>query len=306
MDSYVYIGAAPLAFQDADHSRMSIMERLAGKVAIITGATSGMGRATAERFVAEGARVVVCGRRVPLGQELEAKLGRDNCLFTEADVTKEADVKRLVASCINKWGRVDCLFNNAGGGVSDTGIETIVMEDFNNGIASILGSTVLGMKHVAPLMIAQRSGSIINNGSVAGHQAGHSSSLVYGAAKAAVIHLTRCVAMQLGEHYVRVNSISPGGIATGIFGKAIGIADDKVEGTAETVMPIFAKGQPIPRAGLPIDIANAAVFLASDDAAFINGHDLLVDGGKIGGRFWAVALEGRRAMAEAIRSKHQG
>jgi NAD(P)-dependent dehydrogenase (short-subunit alcohol dehydrogenase family) len=274
--------------------------RLTGKVAIITGATSGMGRRTAERFVEEGARVVVCGRRGALGRSFEAKLGRDGCLFIEADVTLEPEVKRLIADCVAKWGRIDCLFNNAGSVFPDAGIETITMDDFDKAVASVLRSTVLGMKHVAPIMMAQRSGSIINNGSIAGHRGGYAGSLIYNAAKAAVIHLSRSVAMQLGEHNIRVNSISPGAIATGIFGKALGVADDKVESTAETVKPAFAKIQPIQRSGLPDDIAHAALFLASDDSSFVNGHDLVVDGGLIGGRLWSVQQQGRQAMREAL------
>ena len=195
------------------------MGRLAGKVAIVTGSTSGMGRKTSERFVEEGAKVVICGRRVALGRELEAKLGRDKCLFIEADVTKEEDVMRLIKACTSQWGRIDCLFNNAGSAIPDSGIETISIEGFDKTIASVLRSAVLGMKHAAPIMRAQSSGSIINNGSIAGHRAGYSGSFIYNAAKAAVIHLTRSAAMQLGEEGVRVNSISPGFIATGLFGK---------------------------------------------------------------------------------------
>src|SRR5262249_3968211 len=121
-----------------------------------------------------------------------------------------------------------------------------------------------------------RGGSIINNGSIAGSRAGYSSSLIYGAAKAAVIHLTRCVAMELGEHNVRVNSISPGGIATGIFGKALGLPVEAAERTVAIAEQRLAKMQPIPRAGLPDDIAQAAIFLASDESSFVNGHDLVI------------------------------
>ena len=278
------------------------MGRLAGKVAIVTGSTSGMGRKTSERFVEEGAKVVICGRRVALGRELEVKLGRDKCLFIEADVTKEEDVMRLIKACTNQWGRIDCLFNNAGSAIPDNGIETISIEDFDKTIASVLLSAVLEMKHAAPIMSAQRSGSIINNGSIAGHRAGYSS-FIYNAAKAAVIHLTRSAAMQLGEEGVRVNSISPGFIATGLFAKTLGIADDKVESTAEIAKQLFTKVQPIKRSGMPEDIAQAAVFLASDESGFVNGHDLVVDGGLIGGRLWSVHQQGRQAMREAFTEK---
>ena len=276
------------------------MARLKGKAAVITGATSGMGRRTAELFVEEGANVVVCGRRVELGRDLKSKLSRDRCLFIEADVSREADVKKVIDACVSRFGRVDCLFNNAGSSISDEGIETIKVEDFDTTMGSIIRSTMLGMKHVAPIMTAQRSGSIINNGSIAGHFAGYSSSLAYGAAKAAVIHLTRCVAMQLGEKNIRVNSISPGAIATGIFGKAFGLPADRVEASAEKMKTMFAKAQPIPRTGLPDDIAHAAVFLASDEASFINGLDVVVDGGMIGGRQWSLQRERLDAMRTTL------
>src|SRR5262245_5348227 len=223
------------------------MQRLDRKVTIITGATSGMGRRTAERFVEEGARIVVCGRRAELGKSLEDALGTDWCHFIKADVTRESDVKGVIDACVSKWGRVDCLFNNAGAPIADNGIETISVEDFDWVINSVLRSAMLGMKHVAPIMMAQKSGSIINNGSIAGRQAGYSSSLAYGAAKAGVIHLTRCVAMQLGEHNVRVNSISPGAIPTGIFAKAFGVGADKADAAAGAVVAAFSKAQRVPR-----------------------------------------------------------
>ena len=156
------------------------------------------------------------------------------------------------------------------------------------------------MKHAAPVMKDQGSGSIINNGSVAGLRAGYSSSMVYSASKAAVIHLTKCVAMELGESNVRVNSISPGGIATGIFGKALGLGTERAEQTSDRIKVAFKEWQPIQRSGLTEDIAMAAVFLASDDAAFVNGHDLVVDGGLIGGRLWSVQQEGLKNLKDAL------
>jgi NAD(P)-dependent dehydrogenase (short-subunit alcohol dehydrogenase family) len=124
--------------------------------------------------------------------------------------------------------------------------------------------------------------------------------MIYSAAKAAVIHLSKCVAMQLGEQNVRVNSISPGGIATGIFGKALGLSTEKAEQTAEAIKAGLAKLQPIPRAGITDDIANAAVFLASDASTFINGHDLVVDGGVVGGRLWGPQQEALAGMRKAF------
>lgn len=276
------------------------MARLDGKVCIVTGATSGIGRRTAEIFVAEGARVVAAGRRADLGAALEKELGAERLMFRRTDVTQEAEFKALIDACVAKWGRVDCLFNNAGGPAPVGGIETIPVDGFDAAMASLVRSVMLGMKHVTPVMIRQGGGSIINNGSVAARRAGMSSSMIYSAAKAAVNHLTVCVAMQLGEKNVRVNSISPGAIATGIFGKALGLSHAEAEKTAETMKGVFAANQPIPRSGLPDDIAQAAVFLASDESSFINGHDLVVDGGLVGGRMWTPHQQGLTALRKAF------
>lgn len=276
------------------------MGQLEGKCAIVTGATSGIGRRTVERFVEEGAKVVFCGRREALGAQLQAVLGRERAFFVKADVTLEADVVRVIESCVREFGRVDVLFNNAGGPAPTGGIESIPVAGFDAAMATLLRSVMLGMKHAAPLMLKQRSGSIINNGSVAGVRAGLSSSMIYSAAKAAVVHLSTVVAMQLGESGVRVNCISPGGIATGIFGKALGLPAESAEQSAEAVKVALAKLQPIPRAGLPEDIANAAVFLAADASSFINGHNLVVDGGLVGGRQWSVQQQSLKGMKQAF------
>jgi NAD(P)-dependent dehydrogenase (short-subunit alcohol dehydrogenase family) len=167
-------------------------------------------------------------------------------------------------------------------------------------MATLLRSVMLGMKHAAPHMRRQGSGSIINNGSIAGHLAGYSSSLVYGAAKAAVIHFTKCVAMELGEAGVRVNSISPGAIATGILAKAMGLSAQAADNKAEMLRGVFKSAQPIPRAGVPDDIAHAAAFLASDESSFINGADLVIDGGVIGGRNWSQQQQGYVGLRKAL------
>ncbi|HEY6335902.1 MAG TPA: glucose 1-dehydrogenase [Alphaproteobacteria bacterium] len=271
------------------------MGKLDGKVAIVTGATSGIGLTTAEVFVEEGARVVIAGRRSTEGNRIAKRLGAA-CSFRQTDVTQEDQVKALIDHAVTQFGRVDCLFYNAGGPAPTGSIEDIPADAFDAALALLLRSVMLGMKHVAPVMRRQASGSIINNGSIAGIRAGYSSSLVYGAAKAAVIHLTRCVAMELGESNIRVNSISPGGIATGILGKALGLPVAAAERTIEVTAERLAKMQPIPRAGMPDDIARAALFLASDDSAFINGHDLVVDGGVIGGRNWTLQQEGLKSL----------
>ena len=254
------------------------MGKLDGKITIITGATSGIGRCTAEVFVAEGAQVLITGRRRKEGNEIAEALG-DRCEFMAGDMTREADVKGMIDHVVARHGRLDCLFNNAGAPAPSGRIEEIPLDGFEAALKVLLSSVFLGLKHAAPVMRRQKSGSIISNGSVAARRAGLSSSMTYGAAKAAVVQLSCSVAMELGEDGVRVNTISPGGIATGIFGKVMGLDDEAAEGTVEAVKVGLAALQPIPRSGLPDDIAQAAVFLASDDASFVTGIVLPVDGG---------------------------
>ena len=228
---------------------------------------------------------------MPEGEALAKKLGA-NCVFRQTDVAEEDQMRALIGLSIEKFGRIDCLFNNAGGPAQTGGIEGLDAARFDQAMATLVRSVMLGMKHAAPHMRRQGSGSIINNGSIAGRLGGYSTSLVYGAAKAAVIHLTKCVAMELGEVGIRVNSISPGVIATGIFGKALGLSVEAAEKTPELMHEVYKSAQPIPRAGLPQDIAHAAVFLASDESTFINGHDLVIDGAITGGRNWTQQQQG--------------
>ena len=268
------------------------MGMLDGKVAIITGATSGIGERAAQLFVEEGALIVFTGRRKAQGEAVAKRLGA-NASFVAADATEEADWARLIRHVLERHGRLDALFNNAGGPGPTGGIETIPVDGFDRAMALLVRSVMLGMKHAAPVMKRQRAGAIINNGSIAAHLAGYSSSMIYSAAKAAVVHLTRCVAMELGEHGVRVNSVSPGAIATGIFAKALGMRDhDKADAAADKIKVAYASIQPIPRAGVPDDIAQCACWLASDRASFVNGEDIVVDGGMIGGRLFTPHQEG--------------
>jgi NAD(P)-dependent dehydrogenase (short-subunit alcohol dehydrogenase family) len=278
------------------------MGRLDGKVAIIAGGTSGIGRRTAERFAEEGARVVIAGRRTEEGERLAKSLG-PRTSFIRTDVTREPEVQAMIAHAVAHFGRLDCLFNNAGGGTGGAGsIESVRLEEYEATMAVLLRAVFLGIKHAAPVMRRQSAGSIISTGSVAGLRAGYSSSMIYSAAKAGMIHLSRCAAMELGEQGIRVNTITPGGIATGIFGKAMGLPTEEAERTAEKVKIAFAQLQPIQRAGVPDDIAHAAVFLASDESTFINGHDLVVDGGLSGGRLWSAQQDSWKQMREFFRT----
>ncbi len=277
------------------------MGRLEGKVAIITGGTSGIGAKTVEVFADEGAKVVFCGRREDRGRQVAETVGR-GVEFVCTDVTVEAEVESLIKGVAERHGRIDAMFNNAGGPAPTGSIADLDMAAYHAAMDVLVASVAQCMKHVAPIMKSQGSGSIINNGSVGGHQAGWSSSSIYAAAKAAVIHLTRCIGMELGESGVRVNSISPGAIATGIFGKALGLPEEEAEGTAEVMKQAFANMQPVKRAGLPEDIARTAVFLAGDDSTFINARDIVVDGGLIGGRQWSAQQEGLAGLRAAFDS----
>jgi NAD(P)-dependent dehydrogenase (short-subunit alcohol dehydrogenase family) len=270
-----------------------------GKVAIVTGATSGIGWRTAEAFVEEGARVVFTGRRQAEGEALASKLGDKGC-FVRADATLESDWIRVVNEAKTRFGRIDCLFNNAGGPAPTGSITCVPVDGFDAAMALLVRSVMLGMKHVAPVMVMQKSGSIVNNASIAAHLAGYSSSMIYGAAKAAVKHLTTCAGMELGEYNVRVNSVSPGAIATGILAKALGMEAQAADVIAEKMKDGFAKAQPVPRAGLPDDIAQCVVWLASDRASFINATDIVVDGGVIGGKNYSMHQEQLRQTKQAL------
>jgi NAD(P)-dependent dehydrogenase (short-subunit alcohol dehydrogenase family) len=271
-----------------------------GKVGIVTGATSGIGRRTAELFVEEGAKVVFTGRRKAEGEALAKKLG-PNARFVQADATLEADWQRVIAETAKAFGpRLDYVFNNAGGPAPTGSITTIPVESFDAAMALLVRSVMLGMKHAGAIMMKQRSGSIVNNGSIAGHQTGYSTSMIYGAAKAAVIHLSRCAAMELGEHNVRVNSVSPGPIATGILAKALGMETTKAENATDKIAQIYAKTSPIPRSGIPDDIAQCVLWLASDRSTYVNATDIVVDGGVLGGRQFTPHHEGLKHVRAAL------
>ena len=255
--------------------------RLDGKVAVITGATSGIGAATARRFVAEGARVVIAGRSMERGEVLASELGKQ-AIFHRADVMHEAEIASLIDAAVERFGQLDCLFNNAGASAPGE-LETISEEQFEFGMKLLLGSVMFGIKHGARVM-KTRGGSIINNSSIAGLRLGQGGTL-YSAAKAAVSHVTRIAGAKFGPAGIRVNSISPGAIATPIFWGGSARAETlSAEDNARKLAKLqgnLARATPLPRSGLADDIAHAAVFLASDAGSFVNAHDLVVDGGRI-------------------------
>lgn len=277
------------------------MKTLEGKVAVITGSTSGIGARTAELFVAEGARVVIAGRREERGRQMARALG-DAASFIRTDVTSESDVEAMIAHAVRTFGRLDCLMNNAGIGSGYQDIDKADLRRFDAAIAVHVRGPLAAMKYAVPVMAAQGDGSIINVASVNGGRAGLGGHY-YSAAKAALIHLTRCVAVEVGEKGIRVNTISPGPIATGAFRKGGGMDPDEADNSieiakaaiADTVLPRY---QPLQRVGTMDDIAQAALFLASDASRLVSGVDLLIDGGMSAGWPIGAVREDRRRFLE--------
>jgi len=272
------------------------MDRLKRKVALITGGASGIGEATVRPFIEEGASVALADIQDDRGRQLAKEVG---ATYVHADVSREDDVKAAVEETARRFGRLDCLFNNAGYAGVGGRIEQIPVDGFDQTIGVLVRGVFLGMKHAAPVMKRQGAGSIISTASVAGLRTGLGPH-IYSAAKAAVIQLTRSVAMELGESGVRVNCICPGGIATPIFGKAFGLPPERADETIPLMKGVLETLQPIRRSGLPEDIAQAALWLASDDSSFVNGHALVVDGGLSGGRLWSENEQRRALLKSAL------
>ena len=248
--------------------------RLEGRVAVVTGGASGLGEATVRLFAAQGARVVVADLQADRGKALAGELGAA-ALFSRTDVTREEDVAAAVDLAAAEFGRLDCMFNNAGivGAVGP--IDEVPVEDFDATVAVHLRGVFLGMKHAARLMKPRRSGVILSTSSIAGVIGGLGPH-TYAACKSAVIGLTRNVAAELGPFGIRVNAIAPGNMATPMVAELISGDPDATDQAARGL----AKRSPLDgRAGLAEDIAHAALWLASDDAGYVSGHTLTVDGG---------------------------
>jgi len=268
--------------------------RLQGRVAVVTGGASGIGEATVRLFASEGARVVIADVQDERGKRLEESLA-GRAVYQHTDVVEERDVAAMIARAIEAFGRLDVLFNNAGFGGAVGSIESIPVDEYDRTMNVLMRGVFLGLKHAAGPMRTQGSGSIINTASVAGLRGGYAPHL-YAAAKAGVIQLTKTVALELGESGVRVNCICPGGIATPLLASAFGGTDEAVE----MIKPFLATMQPLRRVGLPRDIAQAALFLASDEGSFVNGHALVVDGGLTAGTQWSqqpAPMRERKPMA---------
>ncbi len=256
-------------------------KRLSEKVAVITGGTSGIGEATAALFVSEGANVVICGRSEEKGQKLAESLG-DSARFIRADVMEEEDIANTIDFAVSEFGGLDILFNNAGG--PTRGLITEVDETaIHYAMQLLFSSVVLGIKHAVPHLENRGGGSIINNSSVAAIR-DNQGDLLYSAAKAALTHYSRLAGVRLGPKGIRVNCISPGAIATPIFwggsARANTLSDEENAAKMTKLSKNLARATPMQRTGMAADIAEGALYLASDSGRFVNSHDLVIDGGR--------------------------
>lgn len=251
--------------------------RLDGKVAVITGAASGIGLGAVELFVAEGAKVVAADIQDEKGKLLEQRFP-DAVRYAHCDVTDEAQIQAALGVAASEFGGLDVLFSNAG--ISDMmrEIGEIDAARWDWVFSILVRGPMLGMKHAIPLMEARGGGSIVNTASIAGLQAGWGP-IAYSSAKAACLHMSKVAAAQLAAKKIRVNAICPGLIATSIFGASLGLPREVSDQLAARIVEMGAFAQPIQKAGLPDDVARAALYFASDDSEFVTGTHLTVDGG---------------------------
>lgn len=242
--------------------------KLKDKVAIVTGASAGIGKATAELFIKEGAKVVLTDIKEVEGQKVASEIGSE-AIFIKHDVAKEEDWIHVVNTTIDKFGKIDILVNNAGVYYISP-LAEITLEKWNWLMSINVTGVFLGMKHVLPHMAKNKTGSVINLSSIAG-LGGAPGHALYGASKGAVRIMTKDVATEYGPFNVRVNSVHPSYIKTAM-------ASYGAE-TAQTSIDELGKDYPLQRIGNPEEVAATCLFLASDDSSFITGQEIVVDGG---------------------------
>jgi NAD(P)-dependent dehydrogenase (short-subunit alcohol dehydrogenase family) len=248
------------------------MNEFQGKVALVTGSTSGIGRAAAVAYAREGANVVVAGRRVAAGEEtvrLVRAQGRE-ALFVATDVAQEAQVKNLIGRTLEQFGRLDFAFNNAGIEQAPTPFLEQKVETYDEVMDVNVKGVWLSMRHEIPAMLKSGGGAIVNTSSALGVTALPGIE-VYAASKHAVIGLTKSAAVEFGKQGIRINAVLPAAIETDMFRRF-------VAGSDENQAAVSAM-HPIGRIGTPEEIADAVIWLSSDKSSFVIGHSLLVDGG---------------------------
>lgn len=278
--------------------------RLEGKVAVITGACSGIGLATLELFVEEGARVLAADVQEDMGRELERRFA-GTVRFAACDVTNPQQIKAAIDLAVQHFGSLDILFNNAGHGGSTAGVEDWDEAGWDMTHALLLRAVAAGTSFATPHMKLRGGGSVISTSSISALQAGYAP-IAYSVAKAGVLHYTRLAAKDLSQHKIRINAVVPGFIATSIFGQGMGMNLEEARQFAQQVAAKSGSANPVGRSGLPRDIAEAVLFLASDASSFVTGTSITVDGGlTIGPRHaWDAASPGPMQTALGI-SKEQ-
>ncbi len=251
--------------------------RFAGKTAVITGAASGIGKATCLLFAREGATVIAGDIDEAGGNDL-AETSNGKIHFKRTDVCAVSDIKALMDFAAEKTGGIDVVFNNAGAGGAREGIDEIDADGWDRTMDLLLRSVAMGIRYAVPHMIGRDGASIVNTASVAGLGAGYSPT-AYAVAKCGVIHLTKVGATDLAKHNIRMNAICPGFIQTNIFTSSFDVPEAQKEDAKKVIFELSNHTQPVKRGGQPDDIANMVAFLASKEAGFITGTHFLVDGG---------------------------
>ena len=253
---------------------------LEGKVAVVTGGASGMGEATTETFVREGAKVVIADIQDEFGKALVSRLGA-SAVYVHTDVTREAALEAVVATAVEKFGKLDIMFSNAGAGGDQSPVVDLSAEGLESTLALNLKSHVYALKHAARQMLKQGTGgSLISTSSAAGVQSGWAAA-GYSMAKAGVLALVRATALEFGTSRIRSNAIIPGLVLTPIIANYTGAPADRHAEFFKLADKRLGPIQPIGRAGVAQDIANAALFLASDLSSYLTGVELPVDGGAL-------------------------
>jgi NAD(P)-dependent dehydrogenase (short-subunit alcohol dehydrogenase family) len=253
------------------------MNRLQNKVAVITGACSGIGLASTELFLAEGAQVIAADLHDEAGQQLQAQY-QGQLHFCHCDVTRLDELRAAIDRAATQFGGLDILMSNAGRIGTMAGVQAFNAQAWDDTQNLLLRSVAAAASYAVPHMIRRGGGAIVNTSSISALQAGYAP-LAYSVAKAGVLHYTRVAAAELSALNIRINAVVPGFIATRIFGGLFGMDHQAAQVLAERVRDHSSAANPMGRSGQPQDIAQAALYLASDDAKFVTGTHITVDGG---------------------------